>query len=148
MLPGLGDQAPPGPAAALMPERFMTLDQVRRLALSLPEATEEPHFDYTSFRVRGKIFATVPPENEYLHVFVSDKQRGQALAEHPDFLEALVWGGQTRGLRVLLPAARPEAVRVLLAGAWSRKAPKRLLAAADKDQRAVSSVVNPQDGPP
>jgi hypothetical protein len=34
----------------------MTLSQVRRFALSLPETTEEPHFDRTSFRVRGKIF--------------------------------------------------------------------------------------------
>jgi hypothetical protein len=34
---------------------------VRRLALSLPETTEEPHHDMTSFRVGGKIFATVTP---------------------------------------------------------------------------------------
>ena len=35
-----------------------TLDQLRTLALSLPEVTEEPHFEKTSFRVRKKIFAT------------------------------------------------------------------------------------------
>ena len=32
---------------------------VRKLALSLPESTEQPHHDMTSFRVRGKIFAMV-----------------------------------------------------------------------------------------
>ena len=31
----------------------------QRLALSYPNATEQPHFDKTSFRVRKKIFATV-----------------------------------------------------------------------------------------
>lgn len=30
------------------------------LALSFPETSEAPHFDKTSFRVRGKIFATPP----------------------------------------------------------------------------------------
>jgi hypothetical protein len=29
------------------------VDQARRLALALPEATEQPHFELTSFRVRG-----------------------------------------------------------------------------------------------
>lgn len=29
-----------------------------KLALSFPEATEQPHFDKTSFRVKNKIFAT------------------------------------------------------------------------------------------
>jgi len=30
----------------------------RQFALSLPEASEEPHFEKTSFRVKKKIFAT------------------------------------------------------------------------------------------
>ena len=47
----------------------MKLAEARRHALSLPEATEAPHFHFTSFRVRGKIFATAPPDGEYLHVF-------------------------------------------------------------------------------
>lgn len=106
----------------------MTLNEVRRMALSLPEATEEPHFHYTSFRIRGKIFATAPPDGEYLHVFVADRQRDAALASEPDFLEELRWGRQVKGLRVLLPAARPDVVGKLLAQAWSAKAPKRLLA--------------------
>ena len=40
----------------------MKMSQLRIFALSLPDATEEPHFNYSSFRVRGKIFATVPPD--------------------------------------------------------------------------------------
>lgn len=35
---------------------MIRLAEVRRFALALPEATEAPHFDYASFRVRGKIF--------------------------------------------------------------------------------------------
>ncbi|MFZ4607447.1 MAG: MmcQ/YjbR family DNA-binding protein [Caulobacter sp.] len=39
----------------------MTPATLRLLALSLPEAEEHPHFDRASFRVRGRIFATLPP---------------------------------------------------------------------------------------
>jgi predicted DNA-binding protein (MmcQ/YjbR family) len=35
-----------------------TIEILRKLALSFPEATQEPHFEKTSFRVKKKIFAT------------------------------------------------------------------------------------------
>jgi predicted DNA-binding protein (MmcQ/YjbR family) len=37
---------------------MVTIDTLRKLALSFPEAIEEPHFEKTSFRVKKKIFAT------------------------------------------------------------------------------------------
>ena len=37
---------------------MITLDDFRKLALTFPETTEEPHFEKTSFRVQKKIFAT------------------------------------------------------------------------------------------
>jgi hypothetical protein len=107
----------------------MNLAQLRRYALSLPEATEEPHFEYSSFRVRGKIFATVPPEADHIHLFVGEPTRQTALAAEPDFLEELRWGKKVVGLRVLLTAAKATVVNDLLREAWSSKAPKRLLAA-------------------
>ena len=110
----------------------MTLAAVRQLALALPEATEEPHFHRTSFRIRGKIFATAAPEEEYLHVFVNEEQRTAALAREPDSLEELRWGTKVQGLRVLLPVAQPNVVRDLLTQAWSAKAPKRLLGGSQK----------------
>ena len=42
---------------------------IRKYALSLPEATEEPHFQYASFRVRGKIFMTAPPGERYIQAW-------------------------------------------------------------------------------
>ena len=38
---------------------MITASFFRELALSFPEATEAPHFEKTSFRVRNKIFATL-----------------------------------------------------------------------------------------
>ncbi len=37
---------------------MVTIDVFRKMALSFPEATELPHFEKTSFRVKKKIFAT------------------------------------------------------------------------------------------
>jgi hypothetical protein len=37
---------------------MVTIDEFKRLALSFPETTEQPHFEKTSFRVGKKIFAT------------------------------------------------------------------------------------------
>ena len=37
---------------------MVIIDTFRKLALSFPETTEEPHFEKTSFRVKKKIFAT------------------------------------------------------------------------------------------
>ncbi len=37
---------------------MVSINSFRKLALSFPEATEEPHFEKTSFRVKKKIFAT------------------------------------------------------------------------------------------
>ncbi|MBK9581293.1 MAG: MmcQ/YjbR family DNA-binding protein [Saprospiraceae bacterium] len=37
---------------------MITVDTLRKLALSFPEVIEAPHFEKTSFRVNKKIFAT------------------------------------------------------------------------------------------
>ena len=108
----------------------MNIGQVRRYALSLMEATEEPHFEYASFRVGGKIFVTVPPGARHIHVFVAEAERERALALYPTFIEKLVWGGKIRGVRVRLSEASPSVVNPLVRAAWARKAPKRLVASS------------------
>jgi hypothetical protein len=107
----------------------MKIDAVRRFALSLPEVTEEPHFHYSSFRVKGKIFATVPPEGTLLHIFVGEPELEILPAAQPQAYEKLFWGKKVAGLRVTLAAARPRDVEQLLRTAWLRKAPKKLASA-------------------
>lgn len=106
----------------------MKIGLVRTYATSLPEVTEEPHFHYASFRVKGKIFVTVPPEETHIHVFVTDDEREIALTLYPEFVEKLLWGGKVVGVRVALAKAKADVVNQLVRQAWSRKAPKRLSA--------------------
>lgn len=105
----------------------MTLENVRRIAMSLPEVTEEPHFEYTSFRVKGKIFATAPPNGAHVHIFVAEEDREPVLMTAPDVCEKLFWGGKVRGLRVGLGKAKKPLVAELLKKAWLHKAPKALV---------------------
>jgi hypothetical protein len=107
----------------------MKFEQVRSEALSLPEVTQAPHFDFASFRVGGKIFMTVPPDAHYVHLFVAEQDRALALVLHPQFAEKLMWGKRVVGLRIALDKADPEIVRQLVHNAWANKAPKRLVAA-------------------
>jgi hypothetical protein len=113
---------------------LMRLDTARRFALSLPETTEEPHFDMSSFRVKGKIFATVPPDGKRLHVCVGADEVRALVEEEPAAFEVIVWGKRevSDWVRVHLPAAERAQVCELLEHAWRSKAPKRVLAAFDE----------------
>lgn len=100
---------------------------VRKLALGLPEVTEQPHHDMTSFRVRGKIFATMTPEGGRLHVFLSEPEVAAYCAEFPTAVEELWWGKKLSGCRIHLRHADRALVCEMLAEAWQRRAPKSLL---------------------
>ena len=103
----------------------MKFATVRKYALSLAEVTEEPHHHFGSFRVRSKIFVTAPPEQEHIHVFVSEQQREVALVLYPEFVEKLLWGGKVVGVRVALASAHAGAVKKLVRQAWEYKSPKQ-----------------------
>jgi hypothetical protein len=108
------------------------LREVRRLALALPEATEEPHFDLDSFRVNGKIFATVAPDGSFMNVFVDDDQREIMVRVDDAAYETRKWG-RIGYLHVRLPLATARDVQTLLRASWERKAPKKLLARLEEN---------------
>ena len=102
----------------------MPIADVRRHALSLDAVTEDPHHTYSSFRVRGKIFVTIPPEETHLHVFIGEEDREQALAMHPACVEKLFWGSKVLGLRVDLARATPAVVKALVVKAYETRVRK------------------------
>jgi predicted DNA-binding protein (MmcQ/YjbR family) len=51
---------------------MVTFAALKKLALSFPETTEEPHFEKTSFRVKNKIFATFDHKNKLVCIKLSE----------------------------------------------------------------------------
>jgi hypothetical protein len=105
----------------------MTIEAFRKLALSLPEATEGAHMGHPDFRVRGKIFATLWPVEGLGMVKLTPEQQASFIkAESAVF--APVPGGWGRGgaTHVRLKAAKKAGVRKALATAWRNTAPKKL----------------------
>jgi hypothetical protein len=105
-----------------------TAADVRALALSLPETTEEPHHDMTSFRVGGKIVATVSADADRVHIFIGSDDVASYCAEYPGQVEELWWGKRLSGCRLPLKTATRPLLRELLIEAWRRRAPTRLSA--------------------
>lgn len=103
----------------------MVLADVRRLAMGLLGTTESPHHHYTSFRKRGRIYATAPVEGGSLHVFLDEPDRDRMVKLYPATYSILGWGKKVVGLRVDLASAQPDDVRALLHAAWLRKTEKR-----------------------
>jgi hypothetical protein len=101
------------------------IETVRKFALSLENVIEAPHHDYSSFRVRGRIFVTVPPKEDIIHVFVDEEDRELALALYPEWAEKLLWGGKVRGLRITLAPAAIAPVKLLITKAYEAQANKR-----------------------
>jgi hypothetical protein len=102
-----------------------TLNEVRKVALSLPESSEQDHHGMNSFRVGTKIFATVP-DGQHIRIMVDDREVRAAVAEDPVACQELYWGKRLAGVVVHLPRATPVLLRELLTEAWLRKAPKSL----------------------
>jgi hypothetical protein len=102
--------------------------QLRRIALSLPEANEQDHHGRSSFRVGGKIFATLW-DPEHVNVMLDLHKIRIAVNEHPRACRELWWGKQIRAVQVSLPLADTKVLRELLTEAWRLKAPRELATA-------------------
>jgi hypothetical protein len=80
--------------------------------------------------VRGKIFATLPPGDAHIHLFVAEPVREEALGMYCEFIDKLLWGGKVVGLRIAIAAAPAAVLKPLAQQAWANKAPKALLGEA------------------
>ncbi|MEU9283587.1 MmcQ/YjbR family DNA-binding protein [Streptomyces sp. NPDC048275] len=103
-------------------------EDVRRIALSLPDTTEKIAWSMPTFRVAGKMFATLPEDETSIAVRCPKDERDElALAEPAKFWIAdheavFAW------VRVRLAALEDgDELRDILADSWRQSAPSRLL---------------------
>jgi hypothetical protein len=102
---------------------MITVREVRKYALSLPGTVEAPHFDRASFRVRGKIFATIAPDGE-TGMLKLDLDHHEALLRS-DPRSFFSFGGWSRNgaTGVRFATVRKALFRELLEEAWRNLAP-------------------------
>ena len=106
----------------------MTADEFRSLALGLPEASEGAHMGHADFRVRGKIFATLGPDEDWGMVKLTPTEQASFVRTEPDVFEPIKGAWGRRGCtKVTLAAAEELTVRHALIAAWRSTAPKRLV---------------------
>lgn len=104
----------------------MTSSQARKLALALPGAVERDHHGRPSFRVGGKIFATLWDAG-HMNVMLDEGGILTAVQSNADICAEVWWGKRLAAVRIDLRRASPELLARLLEEAWERRAPKRLL---------------------
>ena len=117
---------------------MITLDDIRRYALALPEVEEATHFRLPSFKVRGKGFITVQRGNTHALLSVDQAEATALAAADPDVYEAVWRNGNGRifvGVRIDLAKVSSERIRELVEHAWRNRAPKRLAASYDEEGR-------------
>lgn len=103
-------------------------ETVRRIALALPEAIEQDHHGRPSFRVATKIFATLP-DAEHVNVMLAPDDILLASQHESGACAPRYWGKTLSAVEVDLRRVPVELLGELLADAWARRAPKRLLEA-------------------
>jgi hypothetical protein len=120
-----------------------TEDDVRRLALALPETIEKPWYGTPGFRVKDKGFLRIRAEAEGgLVVFVPDEGEKQALlaAEPRKFFTTPHYDGYAIVL-VNLPEIDVDELRELITESWLLRAPARV-------RKAHEAELTPGAGPP
>ena len=110
-----------------MTGREMTADDIRAIALALPDTAELPHFEKTSFRVGGKIFATLSPDGKRLMLKLPEEIKGTLKASDPDAILPLP-GAWDRGGSTLIEVAAMDPAKLadLIRLAWRTTAPAKL----------------------
>jgi len=118
----------------------LTANGFRRLALSLPDVTEEAHMGHPDFRVRGRIFATLgAPDAEWGMVKLTPEQQDAFVHSAPKVFGP-VKGGWGRGgaTNVRLSAASERTLRPALETAWNNVAQSRPARRPPRSRRAGS----------
>jgi len=105
----------------------MTAENFRRIALSLPEATENSHMDHPDFRAGGKIFASLGYPNDTCGMVKLPPDQQESLSQnYPDAFAPVkgAWGRQG-ATQVYLENVDASTLRRAMTAAYKNVASKR-----------------------
>ena len=114
----------------------MTPRKFRQLALSLPETTEHEHMNHPDFRVGGKVFASLFPDDGWGVIKLTPELQTELLEAQPDVYEPCkgAWGRAGATIVTLEDAEEGRVLKALIA-AWRRHAPRSLIEEFDSGNR-------------
>ncbi len=110
----------------------MITEDFRRIALSMPEASEGSHQAHPDFRVRGKIFATLgyPDQRWGMVKLTAGQQREFVMAEPQAFVPVKGAWGDRGATNVRLDMTDEQTLRPAMLAAcrnlWVKPAPKAI----------------------
>ena len=109
-----------------------TFDDVRRIALGLPEAEERLTWEVDiTFRVRDKIFAMGGPDGTHISVKASIDRQSELVDLDPATFAPSAYVGRFGWVTVDLARVDGPLLEELIRDAWRRTAPKKLAATLD-----------------
>jgi hypothetical protein len=100
----------------------VTPDEARALALALEGAAEQDHHGRPSFRVAGKIFATLWSERQ-MNVMLDEGGILTATDDAPHACSRVRWGKRLAAVGVSLPTVDAAYLARLLLESWELKRP-------------------------
>lgn len=121
--------------------RGVSVDQLLRVALALPEVTQRPYgADGFSLRVRDRGFAYVNEAEDRATIKSVPAERDALVAAEPEVFRPSWSSGRFTWVEVRLPTVDPTELAELLTEAWRLTAPKRLIAAPPPRHRPDSGT--------
>ena len=106
-----------------------TVDDVRRIAMSLPRTTEHLIRDNIKFRVGKLVYAAVSPDEERIGFGFPKEERAALVASAPDrFMMPLPSDERYQWVRARLGVLEVDELRELLIDAWCMVVPKKVAA--------------------
>ncbi|MGH3189288.1 MAG: MmcQ/YjbR family DNA-binding protein [Streptosporangiaceae bacterium] len=106
-----------------------SLEDVRRIAMSLPRTSEHLIRDHTKFRVGRLVYASVSADEERIGFGFPKEERVALVQSEPDkFMMPLRSDERYNWVRARLPVLGPEELREILIDAWCMVVSKKAAA--------------------
>ena len=106
-----------------------TVEDVRRIAMSLPRTSEHLVGDHTKFRVGRLVYASVSADEERMGFGFPKEERAALVASEPGkFMMPLRSDERYNWVRARLPVLEADELRELLIDAWCMVVPKKIAA--------------------
>lgn len=107
-------------------------EELRKIALGLPEAEERETWGSATFRVRNKMFVVLSADGASASVKATRDEQKALLAEDPETFSYPAYVGQHGWVGVDVERIGTDHLRELVTEAWRLTAPKRLAKAFDE----------------